>query len=138
MARLIKFADSEIKTALIENKGLIYLAAKSLGCNQSTIHRRLQKNPKLRAVVERERGELLDTAERSLIEAVERGESWAVCFLLKTLGRGRGYSQKTEVVQQVVQRPLDDLSDAELARIIKDATEILGDPEEESGHSANP
>ena len=125
MARLVKFADSEIKTALVENRGLIYLAAKSLKCNPSTVHRRLNRNPKLRAVVERERGQFLDTAERSLVEAVERGEGWAVCFALKTLGKNRGFSQKTEVVQRVETRPLEDLSDAELARIVEDATQEL-------------
>ena len=33
----------------------------------------------------------LDNAESALDDAVDKGEGWAVCFLLKCLGRDRGY-----------------------------------------------
>jgi hypothetical protein len=38
---------------------------------------------------------LLDEAESQLGAAVRRGEGWAVCFLLKTRGRERGYVERS-------------------------------------------
>ena len=37
----------------------------------------------------------MDTAELSLYNAILRGEAWAVTLALKTLGRDRGYIEKT-------------------------------------------
>ena len=126
MARTEKFTDAQIRSALLKHKGLVYLAAKSLGCNQSTIHRRSQKNPKIRAIIEHERGEFLDTAELALLDAVAHGKAWAVCFALKTQGRVRGYVERTELVQRSPdEKPLEEMTDAELAQIIKDATARL-------------
>jgi hypothetical protein len=70
---------------------LIYLAAKKIGCNPATIHKRLHKEPKLRQIVDTERETFCDIAEAKLLEAVQKGESWAVCFALKTQARKRGY-----------------------------------------------
>ncbi|MEI8016283.1 MAG: hypothetical protein D4R81_07615 [Nitrospiraceae bacterium] len=39
----------------------------------------------------------LDEAEAALHKAVMRGEAWAVCFTLKTQGKGRGYTERLEV-----------------------------------------
>lgn len=125
MARTEKFTDSQIKSALLKCKGLVYLAAKTLGCDQCTIHRRAKKNPKIRAIIEQERGEFLDTAELALLGAVTRGESWAVCFTLKTQGRIRGYVERTELIQRTEETPLEEMSDVELAKIVKDATARL-------------
>jgi hypothetical protein len=43
----------------------------------------------------------LDIAEAALFAAVERGEPWAVQFLLRGPGRTRGYGEKYEVVADV-------------------------------------
>ena len=43
----------------------------------------------------------LDIAEESLITAVKAGEAWAVCFLLKTRGKKRGYTERQEASIQV-------------------------------------
>jgi hypothetical protein len=126
MARPIKYTDAQIKSALLKCKGLVYLAAKMIGCDQDTVHRRAKKNPKLRKIIEQERGEFIDTAELALLSAVTRGESWAVCFTLKTQGRIRGYVERSEIIQKTNEEiPLEEMSDVELARVIKDATARL-------------
>ena len=42
------------------------------------------------------RGELVDYGELALRRAVVDGEPWAVGLVLKTLGRDRGYVERTE------------------------------------------
>jgi hypothetical protein len=88
----LAYTEEQIEKALREARGLVYLAAKKLGCNPKTIFCRLAKNPKLAALRQNVRMELLDTAEEKLLDAVEAGESWAITFLLKTQGQDRGYS----------------------------------------------
>ena len=40
---------------------------------------------------------MLDVGELSLLRAVQNGEAWAVCFLLKTQGKQRGYIERAEI-----------------------------------------
>jgi len=98
------------------------LAAKHLGCTPSTIHHRAQKNPKIRECIEDERGWILDFAESKLLQAVKGGEAWAVCFLLKTQGKGRGYVERQEIKAEArVEIVTSDeaITDDELAAIIR-------------------
>lgn len=97
MGRGVHIKDETIIEALKACKGMIYLTARRLRCDQSTIHRRANANPKIRAVIEQERQEFVDTAELALLGAVTRGEAWAVCFALKTQGRQRGYSERWDM-----------------------------------------
>jgi hypothetical protein len=43
------------------------------------------------------RGELLDDCELRLWNAVQRDESWAIAFALKTVGRSRGYGERLDL-----------------------------------------
>lgn len=120
MAGKKKYTDEMIKQALLQTKGLVYLAAKQLGCDPATIFRRLQVNPKLSALRDTKRGEFVDAAELALLNAVVQGEAWAVCFALKTQGAKRGYVEKHEIKQETklaVTMSAEDLSDDELAAI---------------------
>lgn len=42
---------------------------------------------------------MIDEAELRLWAAIQRGESWAIAFALRTLGRDRGYAER--VTQEV-------------------------------------
>lgn len=94
--RTTRYTDKEILKALKSTNGMIYLAAKALGCEPSTIYRRMEKSKAVKDVVEDSRGELLDMAETSLKSAVLAKEGWAVCFALKTIGKHRGYVERQE------------------------------------------
>lgn len=97
MARSEKYTNEQIIAALAEMNGAIYLAAKKLHCDPATIHRRAQRSPDVKAAIENERGAFLDTAELKLYQAVVNGEAWAICFTLKTQGKGRGYVERGEI-----------------------------------------
>lgn len=115
MARL---SDKRIINALRETRGLVAVAARKLGCSRTTIYDRIEKSPAVREALEEARDYTLDTAESSLFRAIENGEAWAVCFYLKTQGKGRGYVERQEVEHSgrvegpvlniVLNRPKDD------------------------------
>ena len=78
---------------------MVYLAAKRLGCSHQTIYNYARRHPTIQQAIDANRGELLDHAESKLRNAIMDGESWAVQFALRTIGRNRGYVERLE--QQV-------------------------------------
>lgn len=91
------YSDAKIMAALKASNGGVYFAASKLGCDPMTIYRRADKNPKVQAVIDNARGEMVDLAEAALKRAIVSGEGWAVCFALKTQGKARGYVERQEV-----------------------------------------
>ena len=62
----------------------------------------LKRSERLQEVRMEAEEQALDLAEESLITAVKAGEAWAVlCFLLKTRGKKRGYTERQEASIQV-------------------------------------
>ena len=92
-----KFTNKSIIDAVNSVNGMIYLAARKIGCNPQTIYNRMNKVPAIREAVENARGELVDISEQKLRAAVINGEPWAVAMVLKTLGKSRGYVERQEV-----------------------------------------
>jgi hypothetical protein len=41
---------------------------------------------------------IIDTAQTKLCEAIDKGEPWAIQFLLKTLGKKRGYTENPNIL----------------------------------------
>ena len=97
-----KFTQAQIIDALKETKGMVYLAAKRLGCEAQTIYNYRDRYPAVRAEMEQQDGEVDDAAEMVLYKAIMAGEPWAVQFRLRTKGKGRGYVER---VQQEVSGP---------------------------------
>lgn len=89
--------DAEIIVALKATGGLVYLAARKLECEPSVIYRRRDKSPKVAAVLEAQRGELVDLAEVGLKKLVMDGNVTAMIWITKTLGKSRGYVERQEV-----------------------------------------
>jgi hypothetical protein len=92
------YRDAEIISALQASNGLIYQAASRLGCAPTTIYDRAASVKAVQQAIDDARGNVLDLAETALMSAVSRGEAWAVCFLLKTLGKSRGYVERAAPV----------------------------------------
>jgi hypothetical protein len=91
-----KYQTGELAVALKANGGLVHVAARALGCDASTIFRRVHTSAILRRVLDEARAEMLDEAEAALRVAVRNREAWAVCFALKTVGKVRGYSERPD------------------------------------------
>jgi hypothetical protein len=90
-------APEEVARALTASHGLVSVAARQLGCSRLAVHRHIKRSALVRQALEDAREALLDLAEASLYRQVAAGEGWAVCFILKTLGRDRGYVERREI-----------------------------------------
>lgn len=113
-----RFTNKQIIAAVKAARGLVYLAAKNLQCDPATIHHRAKSYPAIRDTIEAERGFILDFAENRLIQSVDRGEAWAINFLLRTQGRKRGYSERHEFTAEVnITQNLEKLTDDQLTAI---------------------
>lgn len=108
-----KIPRGAIVSALRATGGMVTLAAQQLGCSHTVIYRRLDKDPILRQVLDEERDKALDIAEAALKRATLKGEAWAVCFTLKTIGKKRGYVERIENLTV----DLTKLSEEQLERI---------------------
>lgn len=91
-----KFTDAQGEEALLKNYGNVSAAARALGVAHSTLWERIERSERLQAARKEAEEQTLDMAEAALVEAVRSGAAWAVCFLLKTKGRRRGYVTRQE------------------------------------------
>jgi hypothetical protein len=48
------------------------------------------------AAIKRQRERMLDLCELKLYAAIQQGESWAIQYFLRTIGKHRGYVERTE------------------------------------------
>lgn len=92
----MKLTKDGVTEALKKTNANISLAAKSLGVNRSSLYRFIERSPDLKELITDERESLVDIAESALKSAVVGKEAWAVCFTLKTIGKGRGYVERVE------------------------------------------
>lgn len=87
-----------------ESKGLIAVAARSLGISRRQLYHERDRHPEIAEAIEEAREIIVDKAENSLYKQIEEGNTIATIFLLKTLGKSRGYieSRDTNVTGDVV------------------------------------
>jgi hypothetical protein len=112
-----KWTDQQMVEALKATSGMVYVAARKLGCDPKTVYNYAKRYPSVQAAIDDERGHFLDTTELALQRAVLAGEGWAVCFALKTLGKDRGYVEKHQL-EHSGKIDVTILSDTELQQII--------------------
>ena len=77
--------------------GGVYLAARKLNCTPTNIYKRIAKDPKIREAHDAIRNEMVDLAEAGLRKAVRKGDVTAMIWVTKTLGKGRGYTERQEL-----------------------------------------
>jgi len=98
MGRTLIFTPKEVITAIHRTKGLMTHTARVLGCSPHTVENYAKRYPAVRQAITDERKAFVDTAELSLMKAVQDGQPWAVALVLKTLGRHRGYSEENNAL----------------------------------------
>lgn len=82
--------------ALTESKGMVATAARALGVTRRAVYDAIEKYPKVAEAREEAKEYAVDVGQNQLYIAAQRGDAWAVCFLLKTLGKSRGFVEKQE------------------------------------------
>ena len=92
----VKLNNKDIIDALRKTNGNLTLTGQLLGCTREAIRLRVNRYPELKQVLDEARESVIDVAEGALQRAVLNGEGWAIAFTLKTIGKRRGYVEKTE------------------------------------------
>ena len=90
---MARYTLKQMEKALTDSKGMVYLASKQLGCSYNTVRRWMETHPRLQEIVEAEDGQVTDTAELKLFQAIMKGEPWAISYRLGRKGRDRGYGE---------------------------------------------
>ena len=96
MSRPQRYTAEMVADAIRAAGGLVTVAADRLGCTPRTVRLYIERYPTVKEAWEDASDRILDFGESKLIEQVKKGEGWAVCFLLKTKGRKRGYVERYE------------------------------------------
>ena len=108
MGKPNQFTAKQFIDAIPGTGGIISTIAERVGCAWNTAKKYCTKYPTVRRVWQNEREGILDMAEVAVIKQVKNGEQWAVKFMLATLGKDRGFTEKQEIVSDVVLRVIYD------------------------------
>lgn len=83
----------------IEGSGGVMLGiSKRLGCNWDTARRYVNKWETTRKAFDAEKQKILDLAESTVYKAIKDGDVQSAKWVLATLGRDRGFSERQELV----------------------------------------
>lgn len=96
MNKTRKVSAEKVIRTIINCRGHLFRTARRLGITTRTLENYRKENPAIQQAVEKARGMTGDLAESKLIQAIEKGEAWAICFYLKTQCKNRGYIERTE------------------------------------------
>lgn len=113
-----RFSTGTVIEALKKARGVKAVAAQILKCDRHTVDNYIKRHPTVRRAYEEQRETLIDVAEGKLITKIE-GDEWpAIKFVLTTLGKDRGYSERHEITGFLRNLDMDKLSMEQLDRII--------------------
>lgn len=123
----MRTTDEQFLAALKASGGFVSRTAEALGISHQAVYKRMKENPELKAAFEEMKAKYLDLAESKLIQAVNNGASWAVCFYLKCQGKERGWieTQRHEVAGHDGQPLTVSHSIADYSKLTKDELAIL-------------
>ncbi len=94
---MTKINPKMFKLALKDTGGIYQQIAKNLKVCRNAVVKYVSKHPETKALIEEERERILDLMEASLIKkAIVNDDFKAQQFYLKTIGKDRGYVEKTE------------------------------------------
>nr|DAY26079.1 MAG TPA: Terminase small subunit [Caudoviricetes sp.] len=83
--------------AFAQSRGIIAPACRAISMTRQIYYKWLEDDPSFAEAVEAIRQEQIDTVESALLNKIEDGDTTAVIFYLKTKGKERGYSERTEL-----------------------------------------
>lgn len=101
MAKNQKYTARQLINAIQGSGGIKMLIAERLGCHRHTVDNYLRRYVTVRRAYEEERETIIDLAEEKFVAQIKAGHWPAIRLCLMTLGRGRGYSEKTDVEAKV-------------------------------------
>lgn len=110
--------EDEMAECILRHRGILTKVAGELGLkNVQNVHYRIRQSRVLQEVLEEARYRVVDKAEDNVFTQVEAGDYGASVFVLKNLGKDRGYTEKREIESNVV-HTLDEASTANLVQLL--------------------
>lgn len=89
--------EEVVESLLRKHFGNFAGVARACKVSRQAVRQFVNSRPNLKDTADDCREIVLDEAESALHKAAKRGEPWAVCFLLKTQGKSRGYVEKADL-----------------------------------------
>jgi hypothetical protein len=83
--------------ALEKTRGVVTDAAKMVGIDRKTHYQWMKEDPDYAAATGDTLNAAIDFAESKLHTLIENGDTAATIFLLKTIGKNRGYTERQEL-----------------------------------------
>lgn len=83
---------------IVEEKGLRTKVCKRLGISLPTIYNMIKRHSKIRDAFQAADDKILDICENALVDKILARDTAAICFMLKTKGRKRGYVETSEII----------------------------------------
>lgn len=97
-----RMSIEEIANALKEAGGFQSRAAQILGCTRHAVNMRISRSEVLQQILEDIKSKYVDIAEIELLKKVQGGDTTAIIFTLKCLGKDRGYIDRQEIHAQLL------------------------------------
>ena len=119
---------AKFKAAIVNSGGIITVIAERLQVQRNTLYAFMAKYPESRGMIQQEQDKILDVAEAKLIEQINRGEQWAVKFMLATKGKVRGYIEKPDTNIMVNQETRNVEMNFNSIKELLDKSEVIWNP----------
>lgn len=83
--------------ALTGTRGIVTSACASIGIDRQSYYNWMASDPDFASAVAVIKEEQIDFVETNLLERINEGDTTATIFYLKTKGKERGYTERTEI-----------------------------------------
>ena len=94
---MTKITRVKFLKACNKSGGILQVIADRLSVSRRAIYDYLEKHDFARTAFNESREQLTDMAEAQLVNKIQAGDNWAIGFRLKTIGKDRGYVERSEI-----------------------------------------
>jgi len=92
-----RYTQQQVIDTLVRTGGLKGPAARALRCHRHTINSYIERYPAVKQAQEDALQDTIDLAQSRLVALVKKDDWRAIRFLLCTLGKDRGFTERTEI-----------------------------------------
>jgi transposase len=103
------YSEKLVLEAIKGTGGIVSQVAKRLGCDWSIAKKYINKWEKTKKAYDDEREAILDLAESAVYKAIKEGNTQDAKWVLATIGKKRGFSEKHEVEHSGAVQIIDDV-----------------------------
>ena len=94
---MLEYTEDQLLEAIKDTGGIMSRIADKLGCSWHSAEKHVNKNEVAKQAYKDERQGLIDDSENVIRNAVKGGDVQSAKFVLMTLGKNRGYTERQEV-----------------------------------------